>query len=71
FKSAFWRSEMLDYKPFETWAEEGGRDTMALGSERVKSLLNAYQEPAIDPAVKEAIDDFVAKKKASMPDAFT
>jgi trimethylamine--corrinoid protein Co-methyltransferase len=23
FKSAFWRSDLLDYKPFETWAEEG------------------------------------------------
>ena len=21
FKEAFWRSELLDYKPFETWAE--------------------------------------------------
>ena len=26
FKTAFWRTEVLDYKPFETWAEEGGRD---------------------------------------------
>ncbi|MDC3348368.1 trimethylamine methyltransferase family protein, partial [Paracoccaceae bacterium] len=26
FKNAFWRSEMLDYKPFETWADEGARD---------------------------------------------
>jgi hypothetical protein len=23
FKTAFWRSDLLDYKPFETWDEEG------------------------------------------------
>ena len=27
FKSAFWRSTLLDYKPFETWEDEGARDT--------------------------------------------
>ncbi|GAB4388668.1 trimethylamine methyltransferase family protein [Albidovulum sp.] len=70
FKSAFWRSEVLDYKPFETWAEEGARDTMALARARVDKLLADYQKPALDPAVEEALTDFVARKKASMPDAF-
>ena len=23
FKDAFWKSELLDYKPFETWEDEG------------------------------------------------
>ena len=32
FKDAFWRSDLLDYKPFETWYEEGARDTMTLAS---------------------------------------
>ncbi len=34
FKSAFWRTELLDYKPFETWDEEGARDTQALAGVR-------------------------------------
>ncbi len=70
FRTAFWRSELLDYKPFETWEEEGGRDTIALARERVAKLLGDYQKPAIDPAVEEALNDYVARKKASMPDAF-
>lgn len=70
FKSAFWRSEMLDYKPFETWADEGSRDTQALAQERVKTLLNAYQAPAIDPGINEALADYVRTKKDSMADAF-
>ncbi|MGB7321286.1 MAG: trimethylamine methyltransferase family protein, partial [Albidovulum sp.] len=70
FKSAFWRTEMLDYKPFETWDEEGARDTVELAGVRVKKLLNDYQKPAMDPATEEALNEYVAKKKASMPDAF-
>ncbi len=70
FKSAFWRTELFDYKPYETWEEEGGRDTVALARVRVAKLLNDYQKPAIDPAVEEALNEYVARKKASMPDAF-
>ncbi|MCY1125516.1 trimethylamine methyltransferase family protein [Frigidibacter sp. RF13] len=70
FRSAFWKSDLLDYKPFETWEEEGARDTVQLARERVAKLLNDYQKPAIDPAVEEALTEYVAKKKASMPDAF-
>ncbi|MDX1781382.1 MAG: trimethylamine methyltransferase family protein [Thalassovita sp.] len=68
FKSAFWRSDLFDYKPFETWAEEGSRDTMALAAERVEKLLADYRQPAIDPALAEALAGCVADKKASMPD---
>lgn len=70
FKDAFWRSEVLDYKPFETWDEDGARDSQALAWIRVKKLLGDYQAPAMDPAVSEALRDYVARKKASVPDAF-
>jgi len=70
FKDAFWRTDLLDYKPFETWEEEGARDTVALASERVAKLLADYQKPAIDPAVEEALAAYVAQKKAGMADAF-
>lgn len=70
FKTAFWRTEVLDYKPFETWEEEGARDTEALASARVKRLLDTYRQPPLDPAIVESLDDFVARKKAAVPDAF-
>ena len=71
FKSAFWRTEILDYKPFETWQEEGARDTVTLAAERVEKMINTYQKPAIELAVEEALTDYVARKKASVPDSFT
>ncbi len=70
FKSAFWKTDLLDYKPFETWEEEGARDTSTLASARVKKMLGEFQAPAIDPGVAEALAEYVAKKKAAVPDAF-
>ncbi|MBV0912245.1 trimethylamine methyltransferase family protein [Anianabacter salinae] len=71
FKSAFWRSELFDYKPFETWDEDGARDTQMLAGERVRKLLGDYEAPALDPAINEALADYIARRKGETPDAFT
>jgi len=70
FKDAFWRTSVLDYKPFEQWAEEGAKDSVTLAHERVQSELSNYQKPALDPGIEEALHSFVDQKKASEPDAF-
>ena len=43
---------------------------MALAGVRVNRRLDAYQAPAIDPGIEEALNEFVTKKKAAVPDAF-
>ena len=70
FKSAFWKSDLLDYKPFETWEDEGARDTQALATARVEKMLNDYVQPPLDPGIAEGLADFVAAKKAAEPDSF-
>ena len=70
FKTAFWRTDLFDYKPYETWAEEGARDTMALAGERVQKMLADYQAPHLDESIREGLEGYVARKKESMPDAF-
>ena len=70
FKTAFWKSEVFDYKPFETWDEEGARDTTALATERVAHLIAHYKAPDLDPEIHAALKAYVADKKASMSDAF-
>ena len=61
---------MLDYKPFEQWEEEGARDSATLAAARVRKQLGDYQAPAIDPGIVEALEAYVAQRKASEPDAF-
>ncbi|MEM9783232.1 MAG: trimethylamine methyltransferase family protein [Pseudomonadota bacterium] len=70
FKTAFWRSNVLDYRPFETWADDGGPDTFSAAAKRVDRLLSDYTPPPLDPAIGEALTAFVAERKAAEPDAF-
>ncbi|MEO0681332.1 MAG: trimethylamine methyltransferase family protein [Pseudomonadota bacterium] len=71
FKDAFWRSDLLDYRPFETWAEDGGADTATLAARRVRRMLDEHEAPPLDPGVAESLLDHVARRKAEMPDSFT
>ena len=70
FKEAFWKSDLLDYKPFETWSDEGARDTQSLAAARVEKLLGDYVQPPMDPETRAALDAFVAERKAAEPDSF-
>ncbi len=70
FKTAFWKTNVLDYKPYETWVDEGSRDSVALAAARVDKILSEYVQPALDPAVDEALKAYIAQRKSEMPDAF-
>ncbi len=70
FKAAFWRSEVLDYRPFEAWAESGAPDSVQLANVRMRRMLNEFEAPPLDPGIAEALEDYVARRKASEPDAF-
>lgn len=70
FKTAFWRTEVLDYRPYEAWAEAGEPDTVAHANRRMRKMLAEYEAPALDPGMAEALADYVARRKASEPDAF-
>ena len=71
FKSAFWRTEVLDYKPFETWAEEGARDSATLanvaGAEADRRLSGAGARPRHR---RGAGGIRRRRRRPSMPDAF-
>jgi trimethylamine--corrinoid protein Co-methyltransferase len=64
FRDAFFRPAISDWRNFETWQEAGSPTALEHGSRRVRSLLAAYEPPAVDPAVVAELDDFVARRVA-------
>lgn len=70
FQTAFWRSDVLDYEPYETWEDEGARDSARIAGARVARLLRDFEAPALDEGKREALEEFVARRKAQEPDAF-
>jgi trimethylamine--corrinoid protein Co-methyltransferase len=41
----------------------------ARANQRWKKMLEEYVEPALDPAVDEALLDYVSRRKAAFPDS--
>jgi trimethylamine---corrinoid protein Co-methyltransferase len=69
FETAFYRSEIADNNSFEQWLEDGSLDAPQRANAIWKRTLAEYEAPPIDPAIDEALIDFIARRKASMPDS--
>jgi trimethylamine--corrinoid protein Co-methyltransferase len=69
FETAFYRSNIADNNSVEQWEAEGKLDAAQRANKLWKKMLAEYEMPPIDPAVDEALRDFIERKKASMPDA--
>ncbi|MDE0718851.1 MAG: trimethylamine methyltransferase family protein, partial [Rhodospirillaceae bacterium] len=68
FETAFWRSAVADNNSFEQWQSDGSKDIVMRANERWKAMLASYEAPPLDPAIDEALNAFIAKKKESLPD---
>jgi len=69
FETAFYRSTVADNNSVEQWEAEGKQDAAQRANKIWKEMLAEYEAPAIDPAIDEALRDYIEQKKASMPDA--
>jgi len=71
FQTAFYRSPLADNNSYEQWLAEGEKRIEERARAQCQSWLDSYVAPDLDPAIDEALKDFITKKKDSMPDAFT
>ena len=62
FETAFWLGDMSDNGTYEQWIAEGGLWEQDRAALKVKKLLTEYEPPPMDVAVREALDDFVARR---------
>jgi trimethylamine--corrinoid protein Co-methyltransferase len=69
FETAFYRSEVADNNSYEQWQEDGSLDAGQRANRIWKRMLAEYEAPPIDPAIDEALLDFIARRKASFPDS--
>jgi trimethylamine--corrinoid protein Co-methyltransferase len=69
FETAFYRSEVADNNSFEQWQEDGGLDAAQRANAIWKRMLNEYEAPPLDEGTDEALQEFIAKRKASQPDS--
>ena len=66
FETAFYRSELADNNSFEQWLAEGEKDCTTRASQRYKNLLKQYEAPDLDPAVDEAVVDYIERRRSQV-----
>ncbi|MGH8137498.1 MAG: trimethylamine methyltransferase family protein [Steroidobacteraceae bacterium] len=66
YESAFYRPLLSDWSNFENWTDAGARNATERATGIWKKMLADYVAPALDPAVKEAIEAYVARRTVAL-----
>ena len=69
FETAFYRSPLADNNSFEQWEAEGATDMARRANVLWKKQLAEYVAPPLDPAIDEALLDYMNRRRASFPDS--
>ena len=63
YESAFYTPIVSNRQNFEAWQEDGSIDSGMRANMIWKQLLQEYEQPALDPAIDEALIDYVTRRK--------
>ena len=66
YESAFYRPLLSDWSNFESWTEAGARDATRRATDIWKKTLAEYVPPPLDPAMREAIEAYVARRSEEL-----
>jgi trimethylamine--corrinoid protein Co-methyltransferase len=69
YSTAFYNPLVSIRQGYESWSEGGGEDATQRACRKWKQVLAAYEMPPMEPAVVEALDDFVARRKGELAGA--
>ena len=69
FETVNYKSQLLaNTQSFEQWSETGSLTAEQRANTKWKQALNEYQDPGLDPAIDEALKEFIARKKDASTD---
>jgi trimethylamine--corrinoid protein Co-methyltransferase len=66
YSTEFYETFLADRLGYETWAAAGGWDAAKRANAIWKDALAQYEPPPLDPAMDEAVADFVARREREL-----
>jgi len=66
YDSAFYSPIVSDWTNFENWKEAGGLDAAQRANAIWKQAINDYEQPPLDPAILEELEDYVERRKREL-----
>ena len=68
FRDCFYRPLLSSTENFERWKRLGERDATARAGEIWRERLEQYEPPAIDPALRQELADYVTRRRKELGD---
>ncbi len=66
YETAFWRPILSDWSNFENWRDAGAKDATQRAAGVWARTLAGYEPPPLDAGVKQALDEYVTKRRAEI-----
>jgi trimethylamine--corrinoid protein Co-methyltransferase len=66
YETAFYKPLVSNWQNYENWELAGGLNATQRATQIWQQALEIYQQPPLDPAISEALDAFVAKRKEEL-----
>ena len=68
FRDCFYRPFLSSSDNYERWMRHGAHDTATRAGEIADKKLEEYEQPPLDPALREELEEFVARRRAELGD---
>ena len=68
YETAFYQPIVSNWQNYENWQAAGARDATERATEIWQQALREYEQPALDPAIQEPLQEYVAKRRAQIGD---
>ena len=63
YRTAFYAPMVSDWTNFESWQESGSVDAARRAGRLVRTFIDSWEAPALDPAIAEELAEFVRRRK--------
>jgi trimethylamine--corrinoid protein Co-methyltransferase len=68
YKTAFYEPMLSDWQNYENWQLAGGLTATERATAHWQEVVENFEAPPLDPAIKEELEDYVAKRKTAIGD---
>ena len=66
YHDAFYAPLVSDWSNFETWQENGAQTATRRANALYQEILKNYQPPPLDPAIREHLEAYIAKRRPQL-----
>ncbi len=68
FRTCFYRPLLSSSDNYEKWSRNGGLDAAARATKIYTERLESYEQPPLDEAIREEMDEFVVRRRKELGD---